>query len=95
MPSSKRSSDPGDQTLMSPGLPGRFFSTSATWEALQRSFIVPKNTGVGCHFLFQGISLTQGLNLGLLHCRQVPYHLSYREIPIKEQREAKIKLQFN
>ena len=26
-----------------------------------------KNTGVGCHFLFQGIFLTQGSNLGLLH----------------------------
>ena len=26
-----------------------------------------KNTGVGCHSLFQGIFLTQGLNLGLLH----------------------------
>ena len=25
-----------------------------------------KNTGVGCHFLFQGIFLTQGLNLWLL-----------------------------
>ena len=31
-----------------------------------------KNTGVGCHFLFQGIFLTQGSNLGLLHCRQSP-----------------------
>ena len=29
-----------------------------------------KNTGVGCHSLLQGIFLTQGLNLGLLHCRQ-------------------------
>ena len=28
-----------------------------------------KNTGVGCHALLQGIFLTQGLNLGLLHCR--------------------------
>ena len=27
-----------------------------------------KNTGVGCHSLLQGIFLTQGLNLGLLHC---------------------------
>ena len=27
-----------------------------------------KNTGVGCHFLLQGICLTQGLNPGLLHC---------------------------
>ena len=26
-----------------------------------------KNTGVGCHFLLQGIFLTQGLNPSLLH----------------------------
>ena len=31
-----------------------------------------KNTGVGCYFLLQGIFLTQGLNLGLLHW-QVDY----------------------
>ena len=32
-----------------------------------------KNTGVGCHALFQGIFPTQGWNLmqGLLHCRQI------------------------
>ena len=36
-----------------------------------------KNTGVGCHFLFQGIFLTQGSNPGLLHCRQILYHLSH------------------
>ena len=35
-----------------------------------------KNTGVGSHSLLQGIFLTQGLNLGLLHCRQIPYYLS-------------------
>ena len=28
-----------------------------------------KNTGVGCHFLLQGIFLTQGLNPHLLHLR--------------------------
>ena len=28
-----------------------------------------KNTGVGCHFLLQEIFPTQGLNLGLPHCR--------------------------
>ena len=28
-----------------------------------------KNTGVGCHFLLQGIFLTQELDSGLLHCR--------------------------
>ena len=38
-----------------------------------------KNTGVYCHFLLQGIFLTQGSNLGLLHCRQILYHLSHRE----------------
>ena len=27
--------------------------------------------GVGCHFLLQGIFLTQGLNPGLLHCRWI------------------------
>ena len=31
-----------------------------------------------CHFLLQGICLTQGSNLGLLHCRQIPYHLSHQ-----------------
>ena len=36
-----------------------------------------KNTGLGCHFLLQGILLTQGLNPGLLHCRQTLHHLSY------------------
>ena len=30
-----------------------------------------RNTGVACHFLLQGIFLTQGSNPGLLHCRQV------------------------
>ena len=39
---------------------------------------VGKNTGVGCHFLLQGILLTQGSNLGLLHCRQILYHLSHQ-----------------
>ena len=36
-----------------------------------------KDTGVGCHFLLQGIFPTQGSNLGLLHCRQILYQLSY------------------
>ena len=29
------------------------------------------NTGVGCHFLLQGVFPTQGLNPGLPHCRQM------------------------
>ena len=36
-----------------------------------------KSTGVGCHFVLQGIFLTQGLNPGLPHCRQTFYHLSH------------------
>ena len=35
-----------------------------------------KNARVGCHFLFQGTFLTQGLNPYLLHCRQILHHLS-------------------
>ena len=32
-----------------------------------------KNAGVGCHVLLQGIFLTQGSNLDLLHSRQNLY----------------------
>ena len=37
-----------------------------------------KNTGVGSHFLLQGIFPAQGSNPGLLHCRQILYWLSYQ-----------------
>ena len=37
-----------------------------------------KNTGVGCHFLFQGIFPTQGSNPRLLHGRQILFHLSHQ-----------------
>jgi len=40
-----------------------------------------KGTGVGCHFLLQGIFSTQGLNPGLANCRQMLYHLSHQESP--------------
>ena len=39
------------------------------------------NTGVGSLYLFQKIILTQELNQGLLHHRQIPYQLSYQENP--------------
>ena len=38
-------------------------------------------TGVSCHFLLQGIVSTQGLNPGLLHCRQTLYCLSHQGSP--------------
>ena len=37
-----------------------------------------KSTGVGCHFLLQGIFPNQGSNPGLLHCRQTLYRLSHQ-----------------
>ena len=36
---------------------------------------------MGCHAFLQGIFPTQGSNLGLLHCRQILYHLSHLGSP--------------
>ena len=52
------------------GLPG-----SCPWDS------PGKNTGVGCHFILQGIFLTQESNPGLLHCKQILYHLSHQGSP--------------
>ena len=38
---------------------------------------------MGCHFLLQGIFPTQGSNPGLLHCRQMLYHLSHQGSQMK------------
>ena len=43
--------------------------------------------GVGCQHLLQGIFLTQGLNSGLLHFKQIPYHLSHQGSPQKYTEE--------
>ena len=37
------------------------------------------NTGVSCHVLLQGTFPTQGSNPGVLHCRQILYHLSHHK----------------
>ena len=38
---------------------------------------------LGCnHSLLQGISLTQGINLGLLHCRRILYCLNHQGSPV-------------
>ena len=45
----------------------------------------PGFTSVNClgsHSLLQGIFPTQGSNLGLLHCRQILYHLSHLASPV-------------
>ena len=46
-----------------------------------------KITGVGYHSLFQGIFLTQGSNLGLLHSRQILYHSATREAQMGDTKE--------
>ena len=38
----------------------------------------PKNTGMGKLSFLQGIFPTQETNWDLLHCRQIPYQLSYQ-----------------
>ena len=43
-----------------------------------------KNTGMGCYALLQGIFPTQGLNPGLLPCRQILYHVSPQGSPRKK-----------
>ena len=57
----------------------RLFATPWTvaYQALGPWDFPGKNTGVGCHFLLQGIFPTQGSNPSLLHCRQMLYHLSH------------------
>ena len=42
----------------------------------------PKNTGVGSLPFLQRIFPTQESNRGLLHCRQILYHLSHKGSPI-------------
>ena len=46
-----------------------------------------KNTGVGCHALLQGIFPIWGWNQGLLPCRWILNHLSYKGSPQTEKRD--------
>ena len=41
----------------------------------------PRQKYWSCHCLLQGIFSTQGSNPGLLHCRQILYHLSHWRRP--------------
>ena len=51
------------------------------WRATVHGNSLGQNTGVSSLSLLQGIFLTQELNQGLLHCRQILYQLSYRGSP--------------
>ena len=68
-PSSKGSPQPRDWTQVS-HIAGRFFTIWVIREA--------QEYWVGSQSLLQGIFLTQDLNWGLLHCRQILYKLSYQ-----------------
>ena len=97
-------------SLMSPALPGRFFTTELSGITYMRysgcsmisappvssSFVTPwtvahqaplslgfprQNTGVGCHFVFQGIFPIQGWNVCLLQYRQILYYWATWKAP--------------
>ena len=88
------SSSPGMSLFihLAPSMGAVCFITQSHLTLLQPSGLQParlpcpwdfpgKNTGVGCHFLLQGIFLTQGWNphlLCLLHCRRILYPLSHQ-----------------
>ena len=55
--------------------------TVACTKSLHPWEFLGKSTRVGCHFLLQGIFLTQGSNPGLPHCRQTLYRLSHQGSP--------------
>ena len=48
-----------------------------------------KNTGVGNHFLLQGIFLTQGTNPCLPHCMQIIYYLSHLIVFVTREIQTK------
>ena len=48
----------------------------------------------GCHFLLQEIFPTQGLNLGLPHCRQTLYRLSHQKVLTKVKLCTKVKYKY-
>ena len=58
------------------------FDSATPWTVAHQSPLSTefpgKNTRVGSHFLLQGIFLTQELNPGPLHCRQILYHLGHQ-----------------
>ena len=67
---------PSPEDLPNPGMEPRFSALPV--DSLQGN---PKSTRVGNLFLLQWIFLTQELNQGLLHCRQILYQLSCQGNP--------------
>ena len=50
----------------------------------------PKSAGVGSLSLLPGIFPTQEVNWGLLHCRWIPYQLSYHLLSYKKEQNCVI-----
>ena len=75
MPSSRAYLRPGHPN---PGIEPRT-STLQVDSLLSETPGKPRNTEVGSLSLLQGIFLTQELNWGLLHCRQILYQQATRE----------------
>ena len=71
IPFSSRSSQPRDQTQVSPLQVNSLLSEPPG---------KPKNTGVGSLSLLQQIFPTQKLNCSLLHCRRILYQLNYKTV---------------
>ena len=66
--------------LPNPGIEPRFPALQV--DSLLSESGKPKNTGMGSLSLLQGTFLTQELNQGLLHCRQILCQLSYQGNPL-------------
>ena len=67
-------------------LVAKLWSTFVTLWSTAHQLLCPwdfpgKNTGVGCHFLLQGIFQAQGLNLHLLHWQAESISLSHQGSP--------------
>ena len=87
---------PPPRDLPDPGIKLPFLDTESesevaqscptVWDPMDTRLLRPwdflgKSTGVGCHFLLQGIFPTQGSNPGVPHCRQTVYRLSHQGSP--------------
>ena len=53
-----------------------------------------QNTGVGSHSLIQGIFSAQRSKTGLLHCRQILYHVNHKRSSIILEWVAKVQPQW-
>ena len=70
------------QSCPTPWDPMNYSPPGSSVHGILQAWRIFKNTGMGGHSVLQGIFLTQGLNLGLLHCRQIFYHLSHQGSPV-------------